>query len=206
MSDLLIRLPPQSDAATLQLAAFVRRRQKQDPHAVSAAFERPVIVQQNNAHRLRLTLAAQSLTIETSQDGPVDLHTHWTPFAYSPPRFSWPVRTRLSPYGKKLRRCFSETLTPWPIAARTFRDQATCFSAQSFQLACTSHDGETLIWGYGPSVINMRGHSERLTLFFNGYTQLFRDMVTGQLNCQGSMQNIAELADEGLRQWIAWPC
>jgi hypothetical protein len=31
-------------------------------------------------------------------------------------------------------------------------------------------------------------------------------MVTGQLNCQGSMENIAHLADEGLKQWIAWPC
>ena len=55
-------------------------------------------------------------------------------------------------------------------------------------------------------MVHLSSSSSNLSLLFNGYTQLFREMVMGKVNCQGSMEHIALLADEGLTQGIAWPC
>jgi len=207
MSDLLIQLPPKPCLTVLKLAAFIQRRYRLDPSAVSEAIEPLVVIKMNDGHLLSLSLREQTLIIEPAGRHSPDLHVQLSPFSDAPPQFLWPWRTGLSTRGQRLKRCFTSQLIPWPTAARTFLDQATSFNAQSFQLICTDpRDGQTLIWGYGPSALSIEGEEERLALFFNGYTQLFREMVTGQLNCQGSMENIANLADEGLKQWIAWPC
>ena len=108
---------------------------------------------------------------------------------------------------KAVQTCFCAEMKPWPEAAKHFFEQSASLSPKTLKIACVSEtDQQSIVWGYGTNMVHLSSSSSNRSLLFNGYTQLFREMVMGKVNCQGSMEHIALLADEGLNQGIAWPC
>ena len=210
---LSINYPRQADLFSLRLLAFLSRRHQDNPNAVREALTDPLIVKrggQENELVFELCLTDTTLSLGSLSSGArrskADVIVYWPDHGAALPRFEFKA---LQPRSRKkaIQACFSAEMKPWPEAAKHFFEQSTSLSPKTLKIACVSEtDQQSIVWGYGTNMVHLSSSSSNLSLLFNGYTQLFREMVMGKVNCQGSMEHIALLADEGLTQGIAWPC
>ena len=210
---LSINYPKHADFFTLRLLAFLSRRYQDNPSAVREALTNPLIVKRGGHEKefmFELCLKDESLSLGwlSSREGKskADVTVYWPDHGAPLPRFEFKA---LQPRSRKkaIRTCCSAEMKPWPEAAKHFFEQSASLSPKTLKISCVSEtDQQSIVWGYGTNMIHLSSSSSNLSLLFNGYTQLFREMVMGKLNCQGSMEHIALLADEGLNQGIAWPC
>ena len=210
---LSINYPRQADLFSLRLLAFLSRRHQDNPNAVREALTGSLIIKrggQENESTFGLCLNDATLSLDSlsSRGGnpKADVTVYWPDHGASLPRFEFKA---LKPRSRKkaIRTCFSAEMKPWPEAAKDFFEQSASLSPKTLKIACVSEtDQQSIVWGYGTNMVHLSSSSSNLSLLFNGYTQLFREMVMGKINCQGSMEHIALLADEGLNQGIAWPC
>ena len=209
---LSINYPRQADLFSLRLLAFLSRRHQDNPNAVREALTNSLIIKrggQGNESVFELCLDDATLSLGSlssrARKSKADVTVHW-PDRGALPRFEFEAfqpRSRR----KGIRACFSAEMKPWPEAAKHFFEQSASLSPKTLKIACVSEtDQQSIVWGYGTNMVHLSSSSSNLSLLFNGYTQLFREMVMGKVNCQGSMEHIALLADEGLNQGIAWPC
>lgn len=210
---LSINYPRHADLFTLRLLAFLLRRHQDNPNAVREALSNPLIVKRGGQEResmFEVCLGDERLSLGplSSQGGKskADVTVYWPDHGAPLPRFEFKA---LQPRSRKktIQTCFCAEMKPWPEAAKHFFEQSASLSPKTLKIACVSEtDQQSIVWGYGTSMVHLSSSSANLSLLFNGYTQLFREMVMGKINCQGSMEHIALLADEGLNQGIAWPC
>ena len=210
---LSINYPKHADFFTLRLLAFLSRRYQDNPNAVREALTNPLIVKrggQEKGFMFEICLKDDSLSLGwlSSREGKskADVTVSWPDPGAPLPRFEFKA---LQPRSRKkaIRTCCSAEMKPWPEAAKHFFEQSASLSPKTLKISCVSEtDQQSIVWGYGTNMVHLSSSSYNLSLLFNGYTQLFREMVMGKLNCQGSMEHIALLADEGLNQGIAWPC
>ncbi len=210
---LSINYPKHADFFTLRLLAFLSRRYQDNPNAVREALTNPLIVKrggQEKGFMFEICLKDESLSLGwlSSREGKskADVTVYWPDHGAPLPRFEFKALQPLS-RKKAIRTCCSAEMKPWPEAAKHFFEQSASLSPKTLKISCVSEtDQQSIVWGYGTNMVHLSSSSYNLSLLFNGYTQLFREMVMGKLNCQGSMEHIALLADEGLNQGIAWPC
>ena len=210
---LSINYPKQTDLFSLRLLAFLLRRYQDNPNAVREALSNPLIVKRGGQEResmFKLGLEGETLSLGSlsyrHRKPKADVTIYWPDHGAALPRFEFKA---LQPRSRKkaVQTCFCAEMKPWPEAAKHFFEQSASLSPKTLKIACVSEtDQQSIVWGYGTNMVHLSSSSANLSLLFNGYTQLFREMVMGKVNCQGSMEHIALLADEGLNQGIAWPC
>ena len=210
---LSINYPRHADLFTLRLLAFLLRRHRDNPNAVREALSTPLIVKrggQESTSLFKLGLNGETLCLDSIPSGggnsKPDVTAYWPDHGAPLPRFEFKALQSRS-RRKGIQTCFSSEMKPWPEAAKHFFEQSASLSPKILKISCVSEtDQQSIVWGYGTNMVHLSSSSSNLSLLFNGYTQLFREMVMGKVNCQGSMEHIALLADEGLNQGIAWPC